>query len=78
MGNTSGKYTASISIGGSNTTAPGSITLIATMQPTGVNVNIASSTVGLNSIDGGKVWTCFTTGTGVPLASKYVPSNCRN
>jgi altronate dehydratase len=34
--------------------------------------------VGLNSTDGGKVWTCFTTGTGTPLASKYVPSNCRS
>ena len=32
----------------------------------------------VNSTDGGKVWTCFTTGTGTPLASKYVPSNCRS
>jgi type IV pilus assembly protein PilA len=78
MGNTAGKYTNGISIGNSNTTAPGSITLIATMKSSGVNVNIAASTVGLNSVDGGKVWTCFTTGTGAPLNSKYVPSNCRN
>jgi type IV pilus assembly protein PilA len=78
MGNTTGKYTSSISIGASNTTAPGAITLIGTMKASNVNVNIASSTVGLNSTDGGKVWTCFTTGTGTPLASKYVPSNCRS
>ncbi len=78
MGNTEGKYTSSISIGASNTAAPGSITLIGTMKASGVNVNISSSTVGLNSTDGGKIWTCFTTGTGAPLASKYVPSNCRN
>jgi hypothetical protein len=77
MGNTTGKYTSSISIGNQNTTAPGSITLIGTMRASNVNVNIASSTVGLNATDGGKVWTCFTTGTPAPLESKYVPSNCR-
>ena len=77
MGNTAGKYTAGISISASNTTAPGSVTLVATMQASGVNVNIASSTVGLNTTDGGKIWSCFTTGTSAPLNSKYVPSNCR-
>jgi len=77
MGNTTGKYTSSISIGASVSTAPGSITLIGTMRASSVNVNIASSTVGLNTTDGGKIWTCFTTGTATPLASKYVPSNCR-
>ena len=77
MGNTTGKYTSSISIGNSSTTAPGAVTLIGTMKVSNVNVNIASSTVGLNATDGGKVWTCFTTGTGAPLAAKYVPSNCR-
>ena len=77
MGNTTGKYTSSISIGNSASAAPGAITLIATMQASAVNVNIQSSTVGLNATDGGKVWTCFTTATGAPLASKYVPSNCR-
>jgi type IV pilus assembly protein PilA len=77
MGNTAGKYTAGISIAGANTTAPGSVTLVATMGTTGVNVNIQGSTVGLNSTDGGKIWTCFTTGLTGPLSSKYVPSNCR-
>ncbi len=78
MGTTRGKYTSGITLGSSNTTAPGSITLIATMWSTGVNSGIASSTVGLNSLDGGKIWTCFTTGTAAPLTGKYVPSNCRN
>ena len=77
MGNTQGKYTTSISIGASSSAAPGSITLIGTMRASNVNANIANSTVGLNSTDGGKIWTCFTTSTGAPLASKYVPSNCR-
>ena len=77
MGNTAGKYTLSISILNSNTTAPGSITLVGTMKPSNVNVNIASSTVGLNTTDGGKIWTCFTTGLTAKLDSKYVPSNCR-
>jgi type IV pilus assembly protein PilA len=80
MGNTTGKYTSSITIGNSSAVAPGSITLIGTMKAVGqgVNVNITQGTVGLNSTDGGKVWTCFTTGTARALSSKYVPSNCRS
>ena len=78
MGTTRGKYTSGITIGGSNTAAPGAITLIATMWNTGVNSGIASSTVGLNTLDGGKIWTCFTSNTGAPLTGKFVPSNCRN
>ena len=77
MGNTQGKYTGTISIGNSSSAAPGSITLIGTMNAAGVNINITSGTVGLNATDGGKVWTCFTTGLTIPLSSKYVPSNCR-
>jgi len=79
MGNTRGKYTSSISIGaGASVTTP-EVTLIGKMWNTGVNTNIQSSTVGLNTVDGGKIWTCFTQGaTGAPLAPKYVPSNCRN
>ena len=79
MGNTTGKYTATISIGGQVSAAPGAITLIGTMKAgAGVNANIASSTVGLNSTDGGRVWTCFTTGSGTPMLPKFVPSNCRS
>src|SRR5258706_15334662 len=39
MGNTQGKYTTSISIGGSSSAAPGSITLIGTMRASNVNAN---------------------------------------
>jgi type IV pilus assembly protein PilA len=78
MGNTQGKYTTSITVAASNSTAPGSVTLVATMKPSEVNVNIVNGQVGLNSVDGGKVWTCFTTGMpGAALSPKYVPSNCR-
>ena len=77
MGNTSGKYTASIAITGTPvTTAPGAITLMAAMQPTGVNSNITSGTVLLETADGGKNWTCKTGGTSA-LSSKYVPGACR-
>ena len=82
MGNTSGKYTASISMVGPASTAA-SVTLVATMQTAGINSGIVNSTVQLNTTDGGKIWNCFTTGTagvfggGGPLTGKYVPSNCR-
>ena len=78
MGNTQGKYTSQVSIfAGASTTTP-SITLVAQMLTQGVNSNIAASTVGLNTTDGGKIWTCFTNGAGAsPVAGKYVPSNCR-
>ena len=77
MGNTAGKYTAGISIGGSSTTAPGAITLIATMASSAVNANIVSQQLALNSTDGGKTWTCSTSAATTSLSSKYVPANCR-
>ena len=82
MGNTAGKYTASISMVGAQTTAA-SVTLVATMRTAGINTGIVNSTVQLNTTDGGKIWNCFTAGTaalfggGGPLTGKYVPSNCR-
>lgn len=78
LGNTTGKYAESIVIAASSTAQPGSITLVATMRTSGVNINIAGNSVGLNSVDGGKIWSCFTTGTGSPLPQKYVPSTCRH
>jgi hypothetical protein len=77
MGNTVGKYTASIDITGTPvTTAPGQITLMATMRATGVNSNITSGTVLLNTNDGGKVWHCTSGGT-TPIAARYLPAACR-
>jgi len=77
MGNTSGKYTGTITIAGSSTTAPGSLTLQATMQPSGINTNIISGTVFLATTDGGKNWNCTATGSTLPLSAKYLPGACR-
>ena len=77
MGNTTGKYTASIEITGTPvTTAPGAITLMATMQPSGVNSNITAATLLLETADSGKIWTCKVGGTN-PINPKYVPGACR-
>ena len=77
MGSTSGKYTASIEITGTPvTTAPGAITLMATMQPSGVNTNITAATLLLETTDSGKVWTCKVGGTRA-INPKYVPGSCR-
>jgi type IV pilus assembly protein PilA len=78
LGNTTGKYVGAIAIANSSTAQPGSITLVATMRTSTVNINVAGNTVGLNTIDGGKIWSCFTTATGSPLAQKYVPTTCRH
>ena len=84
MGNTAGKYTDFIQITGTPvTSAPGAITLVATMKSSGVNSNITASNVILDTIDGGKSWTCKTTGATTPgaggaLLQKYVPGVCRN
>jgi type IV pilus assembly protein PilA len=74
MGNVSGKYTASITINASNATAPGSLTLYAKMQSTGVNANLVDKQIQLYTADGGKTWIC----SNVDLAeSKYLPAACR-
>ena len=80
MGNTTGKYTGSIQITGTPvTTAPGAITLVATMAASGINSNITGASVLLATTDGGKSWTCKTTGAPSPaLSQKYVPGVCRN
>jgi type IV pilus assembly protein PilA len=78
MGNTTGKYTASVSIAGGANATTSFLTLAATMGTAGVNSNVSNSSVGLNTTDGGRVWTCFTTGApGNPIAGRFVPSNCR-
>ncbi len=77
MGNTTGKYTLSIDITGTPiTSAPGSITLQATMRPSGINSNITSGTVQLFTADGGKNWTCTGAGSSV-IQAKYLPAACR-
>lgn len=77
MGNTSGKYTLSIDITGTPvTSAPGSITLQATMRPSGINTNITSGTVQMITADGGKNWTCTGAGSNA-IQAKYLPGACR-
>jgi type IV pilus assembly protein PilA len=81
MGNTQGKYTASIAIGGTPvTSAPGAITLVATMASSNVNSNITAGTVALETADGGKTWNCKTSSAGLvnAISQKYVPGVCRN
>ena len=74
MGNTTGKYTSAIAISlGNNQTVP-QLTLTATMKGAGsVNKQIAGGTVQLETLDGGKIWTCKV-GT---LNAKYVPGACK-
>ena len=79
MGNLVGKYTSVIAIGG---VSGGSLTLIATMKPTGVNSNIQNGTITLQTLDGGKVWDCSmaqNTLGGAPgsIIAKYRPAACR-
>jgi type IV pilus assembly protein PilA len=77
MGNTSGKYTAAIEITGTPvTSAPGAITLMATMKPSGINSNITSTTLLLATSDSGKIWNCTVGGTNA-INPKYVPGSCR-
>jgi len=74
LGTLSGKYTADISILGSNTT--GTLTLEATMKSSGVNSQITGTTLLLYTVDGGKNWTCAT-GVTSPIPTKFLPSVCR-
>ncbi len=77
MGNLAGKYTSVIVI---LTNGPGgTLTLQATMKPTGVNQNIASGTIDLSTVDGGKVWNCSPTqpGGGGSILPKFRPAACR-
>ena len=76
MGNTSGKYTASITITGSTAAAPGSLTLEAEMKPTDVNAQITGKTMILRTEDGGKTWICSAGGTNA-VEARYLPGQCR-
>lgn len=76
MGNTSGKYTASVSItqgAGANTT----VQLTATMATGGVNAAIQGATINLISANG-NAWDCSITGApGGTISAKYRPGSCR-
>jgi type IV pilus assembly protein PilA len=69
VGTTSGKYVASMALGGDAT----SVYLTATMGTTGVNSAIQGKTVQLSSTDGAKSWDC----SPGDVAPKYLPAACR-
>jgi type IV pilus assembly protein PilA len=79
MGNTSGKYTGTITSSGTGTVAgtASTFTLVAIMKTSGVNSAITSQSVMLYTQDSGKNWTCTGGGSGTALAPKYLPGACR-
>ena len=89
MGNTGGKYTSIIAFGnGSPATGNAfTISLQATMKSSGVNANITGKGVQLYTTNGGKIWTCATSGGAVvaftpnaangALDAKYLPGACK-
>lgn len=82
MGNRIGKYTATITLTVGNSSAAGTAVLVATMKSAGsVNKAIATRQIALQTLDGGKIWTCSTapSGGGVTAAldNKYVPGACK-
>ena len=75
MGNTAGKYTASIVMGaGQGGTTSQTLDLIGTMKSTGVSAGVAGSTLQLSTTDGGKIWSCTSGGN---IAAKYRPCACK-
>jgi type IV pilus assembly protein PilA len=77
MGNTSGKYTASITYYGSpNDTPPGEASLMATMASFGISPEIRNGTILLTTANGGAMWSCASGGTR-PLDRGYLPGACR-
>jgi type IV pilus assembly protein PilA len=74
MGNTSGKYVASIGLGVGASSTTGTLTLTATLKGAGsVNKNIAGKSVQLSTVNGGSIWTCKQ-GT---IDTKYLPGACK-
>ncbi len=79
MGNTAGKYTASISIGTGSGLTTSTLMLVAQMKTQGLNSALFGKSVALETTDGGKIWNCKTTNAAATVIdSKHVPSNCRN
>jgi type IV pilus assembly protein PilA len=78
LGNSSGKYTGSVSgvnTGTVNGTAS-TYTVQATMKTAQVNAAITAGAVVLQTGDSGKNWLC-TQGTATAISAKYLPGACR-
>ena len=79
MGNTSGKYVASVAYASGSPAAPTSpaLSLEAIMKPAGsVNKNIGGKSVLMSTADGGAKWTCVAGGSAA-VATKYLPGACK-
>ena len=73
MRNTTGSYTANITITTGNASTTPNLTLTATMKATGVNVNIQNQTITLATTDGASHWDC----SGGTILARFRPSECR-
>lgn len=74
---TSGKYVEHVKIH-TGASESGNIIIQTTMKSSGVNSNIASKTLSLSSIDGGKTWNCGLLAiSGTNLEAKYLPGSCK-
>ncbi len=71
---TSGKYTGALTLIAADTS---SLTITSTMSTGGVNSAITGKGLWMITADGGKVWTCTSTGLTNPLLAKYLPGACR-
>jgi type IV pilus assembly protein PilA len=71
IGNLSGKYTSTITLGGATGTT-GTISIESRMKDSGVNSAITQGTLVLTSSDG-KQWSC----TSGNLGPKFRPASCR-
>jgi type IV pilus assembly protein PilA len=77
MGNTGGKYVASVGIFSGAASSVSTLTLRATMKGAGsVSKLIAGSTMVLTTTDGGKTWACGS-GGGNNMSQKYLPGACK-
>jgi type IV pilus assembly protein PilA len=80
MGTLSGKYVDTIAYAAGSPTTPtsGTLTLVATFKASGVSRLIASASMSHHTTDGGKIWTCGTTGvTTTVVGQKYLPGACK-
>jgi type IV pilus assembly protein PilA len=71
--NTTGKYVSTVSITAGSGATTGSISVTAAFKASNVSSLIRSSTLILNTTDGGKNWSC----NGGTIGSNYRPAACR-
>jgi len=58
----------------------GTMGIVATMKPTGVNSHIQGATVEIWTFDGGNTWHCgpANAAAATPVDQKYLPASCRD